>query len=129
MYQQTIDYFAELAATKAQAQRRNPIGFLIASAMAGAYHRGPDRAFDRLVSRQRKQDLRAGSHAAGGHRALGLAAGGAYLYVCGDALRMAKDVETAMAEIAAKEGCMSGDAAKAFASQLKASGRYQADVY
>src|SRR5215468_7738889 len=37
MYQQTIDHFAELAATKAQALRRNPIGFLIASAMAGAY--------------------------------------------------------------------------------------------
>jgi sulfite reductase (NADPH) flavoprotein alpha-component len=54
---------------------------------------------------------------------------GAYFYVCGDAVRMAKEVETAMAEIAAKEGCMSGDAAKAFAFQLKASGRYQADVY
>lgn len=37
MYQETIDHFAELAATKAQALRRNPIGFLIASAMAGAY--------------------------------------------------------------------------------------------
>jgi nitrite transporter len=37
MYQKTIDHFAELAAVKAQALRRNPIGFLIASAMAGAY--------------------------------------------------------------------------------------------
>jgi nitrite transporter NirC len=37
MYQNTIGHFAELAATKAQALRRNPIGFLIASAMAGAY--------------------------------------------------------------------------------------------
>jgi len=54
---------------------------------------------------------------------------GAHFYVCGDAVRMAKEVETAMTEIAAQEGCMSGDAAKALASQLKASGRYQVDVY
>src|SRR5215813_14227314 len=37
MYHNTIGHFAELAATKAQALRRNPFGFLIASAMAGAY--------------------------------------------------------------------------------------------
>lgn len=54
---------------------------------------------------------------------------GAYFYVCGDALRMAKDVEMAMIQIAAKEGCMGAEAAKAFVAQLKASGRYQADVY
>jgi sulfite reductase (NADPH) flavoprotein alpha-component len=54
---------------------------------------------------------------------------GAHFYVCGDALRMAKDVETAMVEIAAIEGRMSGEAAKAFVAQLKASDRYQADVY
>jgi nitrite transporter NirC len=37
MYQKTIDQFAELAAGKVQAIRTNPFGFLIASAMAGAY--------------------------------------------------------------------------------------------
>jgi nitrite transporter NirC len=37
MYEKTIDQFAELAATKAEGLRRNPLGFLIASAMAGAY--------------------------------------------------------------------------------------------
>jgi nitrite transporter len=37
LYQKTIDQFAELAACKAQAIRSNPIGFFIASAMAGAY--------------------------------------------------------------------------------------------
>src|SRR5689334_20738544 len=37
MYQKTIEHFAELAATKANALRRNPFGFLVASAMAGAY--------------------------------------------------------------------------------------------
>jgi ferredoxin-NADP reductase len=54
---------------------------------------------------------------------------GAHFYVCGDALRMAKDVETALLEIATKEGGMNGQAAKAFIAQLKGSGRYQADVY
>ncbi len=37
MYQKTIDQFAELAASKVQAIRTNPFGFLVASAMAGAY--------------------------------------------------------------------------------------------
>lgn len=54
---------------------------------------------------------------------------GAHFYVCGDALRMAKDVENALIEIAAKGGQMSEAAAKDFVAELKAAGRYQADVY
>lgn len=37
MYQTVIDQFADTAAAKARAIRDNPFGFLIASAMAGAY--------------------------------------------------------------------------------------------
>ena len=37
LYQKTIEQFADLAASKIQALRTNPVGFLIASAMAGAY--------------------------------------------------------------------------------------------
>ena len=54
---------------------------------------------------------------------------GAHFYVCGDAKRMAKDVETAIAEIAAQHGHMSEAGAKDFIAELKAAGRYQADVY
>jgi sulfite reductase (NADPH) flavoprotein alpha-component len=54
---------------------------------------------------------------------------GAHFYVCGDAQRMAKDVETALVEISAKGGQMSEVAAKDFIAELKATGRYQADVY
>ena len=54
---------------------------------------------------------------------------GAHFYVCGDAKRMAKDVETALAEISAKAGQMSEAAARDFIAELKAAGRYQADVY
>jgi len=53
---------------------------------------------------------------------------GAHVYVCGDALRMAKDVETALIEIARHGGFAPADAAK-FIAELKTSGRYQADVY
>jgi sulfite reductase (NADPH) flavoprotein alpha-component len=54
---------------------------------------------------------------------------GAHFYVCGDAKRMAKDVEAALVEIAAKGGQMSEAAARDFIAELKAAGRYQADVY
>ena len=54
---------------------------------------------------------------------------GAHFYVCGDAKRMAKDVETAIAEIAEQHGHMSAAGAKDFVAELKAAGRYQADVY
>lgn len=54
---------------------------------------------------------------------------GAHFYVCGDAKRMAKDVEAALADIAASHGGKSPDEAKAYIENLKRAGRYQADVY
>jgi sulfite reductase (NADPH) flavoprotein alpha-component len=54
---------------------------------------------------------------------------GAHFYVCGDAKRMAKDVEAALVEIVATHGARSTDEAIAFVGSLKKAGRYQADVY
>jgi sulfite reductase (NADPH) flavoprotein alpha-component len=54
---------------------------------------------------------------------------GAHIYVCGDALRMAKDVEAALVEIIAKHGGCAPAEAIIFLSELKAAGRYQVDVY
>lgn len=54
---------------------------------------------------------------------------GAHFYVCGDAKRMAKDVETAIVDIATAHGGLTPDAARAFLADLKAKARYQADVY
>jgi sulfite reductase (NADPH) flavoprotein alpha-component len=54
---------------------------------------------------------------------------GAHFYVCGDAKRMAKDVEAAMVDIVARHGARSLDEAIAFVGDLKKAGRYQADVY
>lgn len=56
-------------------------------------------------------------------------ADGAHVYVCGDAKRMAKDVEAALVDIVAQHGVRSIDEAVAFVGALKKAGRYQADVY
>jgi len=54
---------------------------------------------------------------------------GAHIYVCGDAKRMAKDVERALVDITAQFGARSTDEAVAFVADLKKKGRYQQDVY
>jgi sulfite reductase (NADPH) flavoprotein alpha-component len=56
-------------------------------------------------------------------------ADGAHIYVCGDAKRMAKDVEHALIDIVASCGARNTDEAIAFVGELKKRGRYQADVY
>ncbi len=54
---------------------------------------------------------------------------GAHVYVCGDALRMAKDVEMALIDIIAEHGGCAPSQAKQILAELKQKGRYQADVY
>jgi sulfite reductase (NADPH) flavoprotein alpha-component len=54
---------------------------------------------------------------------------GAHIYICGDALRMAKDVEAALVEIIARHGSRTPAEAVRFLGELKAAGRYQVDVY
>ncbi len=56
-------------------------------------------------------------------------ADGAHVYVCGDAKRMAKDVERTLVDIVAEHGARSTDEAIAFVADLKKRGRYQQDVY
>jgi len=56
-------------------------------------------------------------------------ADGAHVYVCGDAKRMAKDVERAWIEIVAAHGARTIDEAISFVANLKKVGRYQQDVY
>ncbi|EYU15686.1 NADPH-dependent assimilatory sulfite reductase flavoprotein subunit [Photorhabdus aegyptia] len=54
---------------------------------------------------------------------------GAHLYVCGDANRMAKDVEHALLDIMTEHGGMDSEQADEFLSELRLERRYQRDVY
>ena len=54
---------------------------------------------------------------------------GALFYVCGDANRMAKDVDQALKEITAKEGGMDEESAAAYVKAMQKEKRYLRDVY
>lgn len=54
---------------------------------------------------------------------------GAHLYVCGDAKRMAPDVDRAIHSIVAERGAMSFEQAKVYVASLVRDRRYQRDVY
>ncbi|QGX90735.1 NADPH-dependent assimilatory sulfite reductase flavoprotein subunit [Tatumella sp. TA1] len=54
---------------------------------------------------------------------------GAHIYVCGDATRMAKDVENTLLAIIAEYGGMDTESADEYLSDLRIARRYQRDVY
>ena len=54
---------------------------------------------------------------------------GGYFYVCGDAARMAKDVDDALHRIVEEQGGKTKEEAAAFVDELKKAKRYRKDVY
>lgn len=54
---------------------------------------------------------------------------GAHVYVCGDALRMARDVDAALRAILRAHGGMAAAAAEAYMQRLERERRYQRDVW
>ncbi|MBE7212593.1 MAG: sulfite reductase subunit alpha [Gluconacetobacter diazotrophicus] len=54
---------------------------------------------------------------------------GAHFYVCGDAKRMAKDVDDTLHAVVREAGGRSDDAAKEYVAAMKKDKRYQRDVY
>jgi len=54
---------------------------------------------------------------------------GAYFYVCGDAARMAKDVDDALHTIVQKAGGKTEDQAREYVDEMKKEKRYRRDVY
>lgn len=55
--------------------------------------------------------------------------GGAHVYVCGDATRMARDVHATLRQVIATHGARSDEAAEEYLSDLLRQGRYARDVY
>ncbi len=55
--------------------------------------------------------------------------GGAHFYVCGDAKRMAKDVDIALHDVIIQHGNLDAAAAAAYVKQMKKDHRYLRDVY
>jgi sulfite reductase (NADPH) flavoprotein alpha-component len=54
---------------------------------------------------------------------------GAHFYVCGDAKRMAKDVDAALHELIQTAGGKTKEQATEYVAALKSAKRYQRDVY
>ena len=54
---------------------------------------------------------------------------GAHFYVCGDANRMAKDVQSTLIDIISKQGKLSLEDAEEYLTELRQAKRYQRDVY
>jgi len=54
---------------------------------------------------------------------------GAYFYVCGDASRMAKDVDKALHQVIEMAGAKSPEEAAIYVDELKKARRYLKDVY
>ncbi len=110
--------------------QRRRTDFLFEDELAGFHRDGLLTRFDTAFSRDQEHKVYVQ------HRLLEHAAElwawleeGAYLYVCGDALRMARDVDRGLAYIIAKEGHLEPAAAKAYLAKLASEGRYQKDVY
>ncbi len=54
---------------------------------------------------------------------------GTYLFVCGDASRMASDVDRTLTSIVAQQGNMTSEAAAAYVADLRKQKRYVRDIY
>ncbi|ENC6730845.1 assimilatory sulfite reductase (NADPH) flavoprotein subunit [Vibrio navarrensis] len=54
---------------------------------------------------------------------------GAYVYICGDATRMAKDVHEALLVVAQQQGGLTREKAEEYFNELRKAKRYQRDVY
>jgi sulfite reductase (NADPH) flavoprotein alpha-component len=54
---------------------------------------------------------------------------GAHVYVCGDAARMAKDVDATLHTIVERAGAKTAEQAAAYVQALRATKRYARDVY
>jgi sulfite reductase (NADPH) flavoprotein alpha-component len=104
--------------------------FLYEEEWAGYLAKGQLTRFDTAFSRDQLLKVyvqdRMREHAADVWRWID---GGAHFYVCGDAKRMAKDVDTALLDVVAQQGGLTNEQAADYVRQMKKDKRYQRDVY
>jgi sulfite reductase (NADPH) flavoprotein alpha-component len=85
-----------------------------------------DTAFSRDQDRKVYVQDRMVEH---GRDLFGWLAEGAHVFVCGDAKRMAADVDRALRAVVRTHGAMAEDQATAYVARLASEGRYRRDVY
>jgi sulfite reductase (NADPH) flavoprotein alpha-component len=110
--------------------QRHAYDFLYQEELEGHLQRGTLTRLDTAFSRDRAQKVYVQ------HRLKERAAEvwawlqeGAHFYVCGDARRMAIDVDHALHAIVAEQGKRSADAAREHVKEMSKAKRYQRDVY
>jgi sulfite reductase (NADPH) flavoprotein alpha-component len=95
-----------------------------------ALKRGQLHRLDLAFSRDQARKVYVQDHLrANGREVYQWLEGGAHLYVCGDATRMARDVHAALLDLIATHGGKSAEAAAEYLNDLQAQGRYARDVY
>ncbi len=111
-------------------EQRRALDFLYEEQLTGMHKDGVltrlDTAFSRDQARKVYVQDRMQEHAAELYSWLER---GAFFYVCGDATRMAKDVETALLDVIARGSNGTLDHAAEYLAAMKKAKRYQRDVY
>ncbi|SFS11271.1 sulfite reductase (NADPH) flavoprotein alpha-component [Granulicella pectinivorans] len=111
-------------------EQRKALDFLYQDQLEGMHKDGLLTRLDTAFSRDQAKKVyvqdRIAEHAA---ELFAWLEEGAYFYVCGDASRMAKDVELALLDAIAKGSNGTLDHANEYLAQMKKDKRYQRDVY
>ncbi|HXB62460.1 MAG TPA: hypothetical protein VNU94_06380 [Acidobacteriaceae bacterium] len=111
-------------------EQRSATDFLYKDDLLGMQASGVLTRFDTAFSRDQAQKIyvqdRMRENAKGLYEWLER---GAFFYVCGDAERMAKDVETALLDIIAEQSGGGAEKAAEYLTEMKKQKRYQRDVY
>ncbi|GAA1620517.1 bifunctional nitrate reductase/sulfite reductase flavoprotein subunit alpha [Catellatospora bangladeshensis] len=111
-------------------EQRRATDFYYAEELAALRRHGTLTRLDTAFSRDQRSKVYVQDHMREhGAQLWSWLAEGAHLYVCGDASRMAKDVDRALREVVAAHGHLDPDGTAAYLEQLVADRRYVRDVY
>jgi sulfite reductase (NADPH) flavoprotein alpha-component len=110
--------------------QRAATDFLYRDELETMLHNGTLMRLDTAFSRDQEQKVYVQHRMIGHAKELyGWLEEGGHFYVCGDANRMARDVEKALHEVVQLAGGKTPDEAAAYVKKLQAEKRYQRDVY